>query len=74
MVPQVDTQLERNPKIHATAPHKLQNSPHTLEEALFRCSVSKESPRFPWNSKQSSRRFTKLQKSPKIPVRTGEER
>ena len=36
--------------------------PCTLEEALLCCSVSKESPRFLWNSKGSSTFFTKLQK------------
>ena len=43
------------------------------EEALLRCSVSKESPSFPWNTKGSSTHFTKLQKFQEIPVPTQEE-
>jgi len=42
----------------------------TVEEALLRCSISKESPGFHWNSKGSLTRFTKLQKFPEIPVPT----
>ena len=45
----------------------------TLKEALLCCSVSKQSPRFPRNSKGSSTCFTKLLKFPKIPVATREE-
>ena len=48
--------------------------PFTLEKALLRCSISKESPRFPWNTKGSLKSFTKLQKFPKTPVNTWEER
>ena len=49
-------------------------STQTIEEALLRCSASKESPSCPWNSKGSSTRLTKLQKFPEIPVPTPEER
>ena len=48
--------------------------PCRREEALLRCSVSKESPGFPWNLKGSSTCFTKLQKFQEIPVPTQEER
>ena len=58
------------PQLHAN----YEILPCTLEEALLRCSVSKESPRFPWNSKGSSTHFTKLQKFPEIPVLTREVR
>ena len=59
----IPPQLHANDEIHAC----------TLKEALLCCSVSKESPRFPRNSKGSSTCFTKLQKFPKIPVTTREE-
>ena len=48
--------------------------PCTLEESLFRGSVSKESPHFPWNSKGSSTCFMKLQNFQEIPVHTQQER
>ena len=70
---QVDRQLERNAKLSTTTLRKLRNSLYTIEEALLRCSVSKENPRFPWDSKGSSTCFTKLQKFPKIPVPSREE-
>ena len=35
MVPQVDTQLERNPKLPATTPRKLQNSPLHVSRGPF---------------------------------------
>ena len=47
--------------------------PSMLEEALLRCSVSKESPYLPWNWKGYLTRFMKLQKFPQIPVPTREE-
>ena len=58
MVPQVDTQLERNPQLPAPTLHKLRNSPLLLEESLLHCRVSKDSPRFPWNLKGSLTHFT----------------
>ena len=39
--------------------------PCTLEEVILCCSVSKESPHFPWISKVSLTRYMKLQKYPR---------
>ena len=47
--------------------------PCMLQEALLCCSVFKESPSFPWNSKGSSTCFTKLQKFQEIHIPTREQ-
>ena len=50
------------PQLHAN----YEILPCMLEEALLHFSVSKEIPRFPWNSKVSLTCFMKLQKLPEI--------
>jgi len=42
-VPEVPSQLKRNTKLPGTTGEKPQEKPH--DEALFRCSVSRETPR-----------------------------
>ena len=60
---QVDTQLERNPKLRVTSPPIPRKSPLQLEEALLRCSISKESPRY---LLELERVLVTLYKSPEV--------
>ena len=73
-VPQVDTQLERNPKLppQLQANHKILTC--MLEEAFLHCSISKESPCCLLELKRYLKRFMQLQKFPQIPVPTQQER
>ena len=72
-VPQVDMQLERNPKLPTTTPHNQKFSPACLTRPFYAAEFPKKYHITSWNSKGYLTWFMKLQKVPQIPVPTLEE-